>query len=129
MENQLQNQQTQRSITFKANGDDVTLSPSIVRDYLVRGNSKEVTRQEIAMFLNLCKFQHLNPFLNEAFIVKFGDKPAQLITSKEAFMILISLSAAGVRCTAKTGIFPSGLRFRLVNFPKVSQPGRPCRQR
>lgn len=84
--NQLQKQQTQRSITFKANGDDVTLSPSIVRDYLVRGNSKEVTRQEIAMFLNLCKFQHLNPFLNEAFIVKFGDKPAQLITSKEAFM-------------------------------------------
>lgn len=84
--NQLQKQQTQRSITFKANGDDVTLSPSIVRDYLVRGNSKEVTGQEIAMFLNLCKFQHLNPFLNEAFIVKFGDKPAQLITSKEAFM-------------------------------------------
>lgn len=83
--NQLQKQQT-RSITFKANGDDVTLSPSIVRDYLVRGNSKEVTGQEIAMFLNLCKFQHLNPFLNEAFIVKFGDKPAQLITSKEAFM-------------------------------------------
>lgn len=38
--NQLQKQQTQRSITFKANGDDVTLSPSIVRDYLVRGNSK-----------------------------------------------------------------------------------------
>ena len=84
--NQLQKQQTQRSITFKANGDDVTLSPSIVRDYLVRGNSKEVTGQEIAMFLNLCKFQHLNPFLNEAYIVKFGDKPAQLITSKEAFM-------------------------------------------
>ena len=86
MENQLQKQQTQRSITFKANGDDVTLSPSIVRDYLVRGNSKEVTGQEIAMFLNLCKFQRLNPFLNEAYIVKFGDKPAQLITSKEAFM-------------------------------------------
>lgn len=34
--NQLQ-KQTQRSITFKANGDDVTLSPSIVRDYLVGG--------------------------------------------------------------------------------------------
>lgn len=161
--NQLQKQQTQRSITFKANGDDVTLSPSIVRDYLVRGNSKEVTGQEIAMFLNLCKFQRLNPFLNEAYIVKFGDKPAQLITSKEAFMkraeshpqynglkagvivvnnngvefrngplqyrTLISLSAAGVRCTAKTGIFPSEWKFRLANFPKVSQPGRPCRQR
>ena len=53
--NQLQKQQT-RSITFKANGDDVTLSPSIVRDYLVRGNSKEVTGQEIAMFLNLWSF-------------------------------------------------------------------------
>ena len=38
------------------------------------------------MFINLCKYQHLNPFLNEAYIIKYGSKPAQLITSKEAFM-------------------------------------------
>src|SRR5699024_5659559 len=45
-----------------------------------------VTDQELVMFLNLCKFQKLNPFLNEAYLIKFGKQPAQIITSKEAFM-------------------------------------------
>lgn len=75
----------EHSVTFQANGEDVKLAPSTVRNYLVSGNGK-VTDQEVVMFINLCKYQHLNPFLNEAYIVKFGSQPAQLITSKEAFM-------------------------------------------
>src|SRR5699024_12758212 len=38
------------------------------------------------MFINLCRYQKLNPFLNEAYLVKFGEQPAQIIVSKEAFM-------------------------------------------
>lgn len=76
---------TEKEVVFLANGEEVTLSPSTVRDYLVSGNGN-VTTQEIVMFINLCKYQHLNPFLNEAYIVKFGNAPAQLITSKEAFI-------------------------------------------
>ena len=75
----------EKAITFQANGEDVKLAPSTVRNYLVSGDGK-VTDQEVVMFINLCKYQHLNPFLNEAYIVKFGSRPAQLITSKEAFM-------------------------------------------
>lgn len=75
----------EHSVTFQANGEDVKLAPSTVRNYLVSGDGK-VTDQEVVMFINLCKYQHLNPFLNEAYIVKFGSRPAQLITSKEAFM-------------------------------------------
>ncbi|MCL8203650.1 phage recombination protein Bet [Ligilactobacillus agilis] len=75
----------EKTITFQANGEDVKLAPSTVRNYLVSGDGK-VTDQEVVMFINLCKYQHLNPFLNEAYIVKFGSRPAQLITSKEAFM-------------------------------------------
>lgn len=75
----------EHSVTFQANGEDIKLAPSTVRNYLVSGNGK-VTDQEVVMFINLCKYQHLNPFLNEAYIVKFGSQPAQLITSKEAFM-------------------------------------------
>lgn len=75
----------EKAITFQANGEEVKLSLSTVRNYLVSGNGK-VTDQEVVMFINLCRYQHLNPFLNEAYIVKFGDRPAQLITSKEAFM-------------------------------------------
>lgn len=78
-------QRTEHAATFVANGEEVKLSPSTVRNYLVSGNGN-VTNQEIVMFINLCKYQHLNPFLNEAYIVKFGNSPAQLITSKEAFI-------------------------------------------
>ena len=36
------------------------------------------------MFLNLCRFQHLNPFLREAYLIKFGNQPATIVTGKEA---------------------------------------------
>lgn len=71
--------------TFTANGENIELTMNDVANYLVDGNSK-ITRQEAKMFMELCKYQHLNPFLKEAYIIKFGNKPAQLITSKEAFM-------------------------------------------
>ncbi|MGL0750064.1 phage recombination protein Bet [Secundilactobacillus paracollinoides] len=72
-------------IIYKANGEEVKLSGQMVKQYLVRGNGN-VTDQEIVMFMNLAKYQHLNPFLNEAYLVKFGNSPASIITSKEAFM-------------------------------------------
>lgn len=78
-------QTKEKSVTFEANGEQVTLSPSTVKNFLVNGN-ENISMQETVMFINLCKYQHLNPFLNEAYIIKYGSKPAQLITSKEAFM-------------------------------------------
>lgn len=27
------------------------------------------------MFLNLCRYNHLNPWLKEAYLIKYGDKP------------------------------------------------------
>lgn len=74
-----------KPIEYEVNGESVKLSGQMVRDYLVSGNGK-VTDQEVVMFLQLCKFQKLNPFLNEAYLVKFGGSPAQIIVSKEAFM-------------------------------------------
>lgn len=72
-------------IEYEANGEAVKLSPSMVKQYLVSGDA-EVTDQEVVMFMQLAKFQHLNPFLKEAYLVKFRGKPAQIIVSKEAFM-------------------------------------------
>ncbi|KNH23896.1 phage recombination protein Bet [Priestia megaterium] len=74
-----------KSVEFEVNGEPVKLSGSTVKNYLVRGNDT-VSEQEIVMFINLCKYQKLNPFLNEAYLVKFKGAPAQIITSKEAFM-------------------------------------------
>lgn len=85
MSNQIQNKVNNSEAVFEANGEEVRLTAVTVRNYLTRGNA-EVEDQEVVMFINLCKYQKLNPFLNEAYLVKFKGAPAQIITSKEAFM-------------------------------------------
>lgn len=73
-------------ITYKANGDqEIKLSPSIVRNYLVSGNPEAVTDQEVTMFLQLCRYQRLNPFLREAYLIKYGNEPATIVTGKTVF--------------------------------------------
>lgn len=72
-------------ITFKAGNSDVKLSPNIVKNYLVSGDADKVTTQEIVMFINLCKYQNLNPFLREAYLIKYGSSPATIVTGKTAF--------------------------------------------
>lgn len=72
---------------FMAGNMQVKLTPDIVRNYLVSGDPKSVTFQELAMFINLCKFQGLNPWLKEAYIIKYGSaNPASLVVGKEAFI-------------------------------------------
>lgn len=69
-------------------GSEVKLSPSIIRRYLVQGTEhagQHVTDQEVMMFLMLCKQQRLDPFLREAYLIKYGDSPATLVTGKEVF--------------------------------------------
>lgn len=75
--------QTDKAVEYKCGEETVKLSPSIIRNYLVNGNGN-VTDQEVGMFLNLCRFQHLNPFLREAYLIKFGNQPATIVTGKEA---------------------------------------------
>ena len=75
-------------VTYEVAGQEVKLSYSIVRKYLTKGNA-DVTDQELVQFISVCKFNKLNPFLNEAYLIKFksarGDGNAQMIVSKEAF--------------------------------------------
>lgn len=72
-------------VEFMAGGMQVKLSPDIVRAYLVSGDKERVTMQEVGMFINLCKFSGLNPWLKEAYLIKYGNEPATLVTGKEAF--------------------------------------------
>lgn len=71
---------------FKANGMEVRLTPAIVKNYLVSGDKEKVTEQEVAMFINLCKYNGLNPWLKEAYCIKYGNEPATMVPGKEAFM-------------------------------------------
>ncbi|MBR2304027.1 MAG: phage recombination protein Bet [Ruminococcus sp.] len=72
-------------INYRSGEEDVKLSPQIVKNYLVSGNADKVTDQEIMMFMMLCKHQHLNPFLREAYLIKYGTSPATIVTGKAAF--------------------------------------------
>ena len=70
-------------VKYDYNGQPVVLTPDIVRSYLVNGDGT-VTDQEIVMFLNLCRFQHLNPFLKEAYLIKYSsNSSATIVTGKE----------------------------------------------
>ena len=72
-------------IKYKAGDNTVELSPSIIRKYLVSGEGK-ITDQELMMFLKLCEYQQLNPFLREVYLIKYGNKPATMVTGKETFL-------------------------------------------
>lgn len=69
---------------YQANGQEVSLTHSLVRNHLTKGNGK-ISDTEVMEFIALCRYNGLNPFLGEAYIIKFGDKPAQKVTSKEAY--------------------------------------------
>lgn len=56
----------------------VELTPETVTKYLKRGN-KELNEQEIRLFIELCKYQKLNPFIGEAYAIKFGDEFQMII--------------------------------------------------
>lgn len=71
--------------SYLANGEEVKLSPAMVKQYLVSGDASNVTNQEVMMFLTLCRYQHLNPFLREAYLIKYGTSPATIVTGKDVF--------------------------------------------
>lgn len=70
---------------YMANGMKVTLTPGTVKNYLVSGDKERVSDQEIAMFINLCRFTGLNPWLKEAYCIKYGSDPATLVVGKDAY--------------------------------------------
>lgn len=72
-------------VTYSVAGQEITLTYKIIRDYLTKGNG-QVSDQDLMQFMSICKFNQLNPFLNEAYLIKFGSQPAQMIVSKEALM-------------------------------------------
>lgn len=80
----LSNQVNAKIMTYTVGDEEIKLSGEIVKKYLVRGNAN-ITDQDLVLFMNLCKYQKLNPFLNEAYLIKFGND-AQIVTGKEAFM-------------------------------------------
>ena len=76
-------QQPAGLVEYDSNGEKIKLSMQTVRNYLVSG-AGNVSDQECVMFMTLCKYQHLNPFLREAYLIKYGNSPATIVTDRKS---------------------------------------------
>lgn len=85
MSNEQNAQKAELTVVYEANGEKITLTPSIVQNFLV-GDSGTITLQEFKFFTELCKARKLNPFLKEAYCIKFGSQPAQIVVGKDAIL-------------------------------------------
>lgn len=73
-------------VQFSVDGSDIKLTPKIVQDYIVGSDNGKITLQEFKFFTELCKARKLNPFLKEAYLIKFGNNPAQIVVGKDAIL-------------------------------------------
>lgn len=55
-----------------ANGDEMRLTISMVKNYLVQGKSEYVTDPEAIMFMAECKARRLDPFRKECWLIKYS---------------------------------------------------------
>lgn len=72
--------------SYTVDGTSIELTPTTVKNYFVSGDKDRVTMAEVIMYTNLCKFNGLNPWLKEAYCIKYGNEPATMVVGKEAFM-------------------------------------------
>jgi len=106
---------TEALVKYETDKGSVELSPSIVRQYLVSGNGK-VTDGEIKMFVELCRYQQLNPFLREAYLIKFGNHPATLVVGKD---VMTKRAAHNESCAG----FEAGIMIQDANGDLTKRAG------
>lgn len=61
--------------------EEQELTPAIIKKYIC----PQANEQEVYMFLQLCRSQNLNPFLREAYLIKYGTEKATIVVGKETF--------------------------------------------
>lgn len=73
-------------VEYAIDGNQIKLTPSIVQNYIV-GSQAKITPVEFKFFTELCKVRKLNPFLNEAYLIKYSENnPAQLVVGKDVIL-------------------------------------------
>ncbi len=68
---------------YEADGAEIVITDDDVRNVLC-GN-QNVTDKEMRLFIELCRAQKLNPFIKEAYLIKYGNSPATIVTGKDVF--------------------------------------------
>lgn len=80
------NEKKELTVKYEIDGNEIRLTPKIVQEYIV-GTDAPITNQEFKLFTELCKVRKLNPFLREAYLIKYKEgTPAQLVVGKDAIL-------------------------------------------
>lgn len=83
------NEKDKMLTTYTADGVTVKLTKGIVFSYLANGNPDGLSDADIALFIKLCEARKLNPFIREAYLIKYSNdkrQPATMVVSKDVFM-------------------------------------------
>ena len=104
------------AITYAVGGHVITLKAGIFKRFLGSGDADQVTDQEVRLIAKLCQHQGLNPFLKDAYLVKYRNAPAQTIVSKGA------LEKRAYRCKDYRG-FEAGIIVRHADGTIEQRPG------
>ena len=84
--NNKQELQNNLAVVYEVDGQQIKLTPKIVQDYIV-GSNAQITMPEFKMFTELCKVRGLNPFLREAYCIKYSNStPATIVVGKDAIL-------------------------------------------
>lgn len=83
-------QAQEQACVYTCAGVEVKLTKTIVRKLLCRGNA-DYTDEHLNQFMLMCRYNQLNPFLNEAYLTgykngKTGESDITMIVSKEALL-------------------------------------------
>jgi len=81
----MSNDTKELEVRYEIDGNDIRLTQSIVQNYLV-GSDTKITLAEFKLFTELCKVRKLNPFLKEAYIIKYGSQPATIVVGKDVII-------------------------------------------
>lgn len=73
-----------KPILIETDSGDFELTINQVKNFVAK-SSTSITTTEAFQFLQLCRFNNLNPWVGDAYLVKFGED-CQMITSKGAYM-------------------------------------------
>ncbi len=67
-------------------GQEIKLSFDTIKRYLVQGHPEMVTDQEMMFFMGVCKSRGLNPFIKDAYLIKYSEgEGAAIVTSIDFF--------------------------------------------
>jgi len=72
-------------VKYQWQDKEIKLTKSDVKRFIA--TSPNVTDQEIQDFMWLCEYKKLNPFIKEAYLIKYGQERANIVTSKDVFDI------------------------------------------